>query len=247
MIRKKSIAIIAHRGYCSWHPENTIPAIKAAWCTAADGVEVDARLTKDNKVALIHDPHTGRVADKTLYVRNTTYRELRKLDFGAGVAIPLLTDMLATVPPKRRVFIEPKCNEVITPLAEIIRCCSVAPEQILFLGYEKNVDIRILKKTFPDYPVHLVVEVDENTDFTGNHIAQQAVEKGVDGVQIGHPHGKYLRRINRDFVKSIKRAGLSFQVWTVNEHVRAKRLMAAGVDGITTDKPELLTKCLFGD
>jgi glycerophosphoryl diester phosphodiesterase len=246
MSRKKDFVIIAHRGYCSMHPENTIPAIRAAWQTSADGVEVDVRLTKDNQVVLIHDPHTGRVANKTVYVCETTVRELRKLNFGAGVKIPLLSEMLATVPKKRKLFIEPKCNEVITPLAEIINRCTIAPGQILFLGYETNVDISILRQTFPEYPVHLVVEVDENTDFAGNHIAQKACEKGVDGIQIGHPHERRLGRINRDFVKSIKRAGLSIHVWTVNEHVRAKRLMHAGVDGITTDKPELLTKCLFG-
>jgi glycerophosphoryl diester phosphodiesterase len=73
--------IIAHRGSSGCNPEMTIPAYELALKQNVDGLEIDIRLTKDLELVGIHDRKTGRVANRDVFVSNSTLRELKELDF----------------------------------------------------------------------------------------------------------------------------------------------------------------------
>src|SRR3954466_7120047 len=107
--------IIAHRGASHDAPENTLAAARLAWAQHADALEVDVHLTRDGRLAVIHDPDTRRTADVARAVAESTLAELPQLDVGtwkdrrfAAERIPALEDVFAVVPDGKRVFVEIK-------------------------------------------------------------------------------------------------------------------------------------------
>lgn len=236
--------IIAHRGYSSCFPENTLAAITAAWKTPAQGVEIDVRLTRDGEIVVIHDSHTGRVTSKKLDIEKTTCARLRTLDFGMGEKIPLLTEVLQTVPKGKVLYIEPKCNAVLEPLVSCIQKSTVPKEQLQFIGFESNVSMQRLKAAFPGFPVHCLIELTSPEDLNAERFVAAARSWGIDGIQCGHSNGRYLEVIDKKFVRTLQKAGVALHVWTVNYHGMAQQLKHAGVSGVTTDRPELIARCI---
>lgn len=74
--------VIAHRGASFFEPENTIRAIEKAIKMGADFVEVDVRMSKDNKPVIMHDPDVNRTTNGKGFVKDYTLQELKKLDAG---------------------------------------------------------------------------------------------------------------------------------------------------------------------
>lgn len=102
-----SVHRVAHRGYSSVAPENTLPALAAAVRAGATFVEFDVRTTADGVPVVIHDRTVDRTTGGTGNVWDLPLAEVRSLDAGswfspayAGVRVPLLTEALdLLVPP----------------------------------------------------------------------------------------------------------------------------------------------------
>ncbi len=97
--------LCAHRGAMETHPENTIPAFRAAIDAGAQMIEFDVWLTKDNQLVIIHDPTVDRTTNGTGKVTDLTLEEIKKLDAGGwkspeftGEKIPALEETLAAMP-----------------------------------------------------------------------------------------------------------------------------------------------------
>lgn len=73
---REKITLVAHRGYSSQAPENTLPAIQKAAEFGFDYVEIDVRQTKDGVWVLMHDEDIGTVCDKSGKVSSFTYYDL---------------------------------------------------------------------------------------------------------------------------------------------------------------------------
>lgn len=75
--------IIAHRGASAYAPENTFAAFEKAVELGADFIELDIQITKDGKLAVIHDDKVDRTTNGTGFVREYTMNELEQLDAGS--------------------------------------------------------------------------------------------------------------------------------------------------------------------
>jgi glycerophosphoryl diester phosphodiesterase len=75
--------VIAHRGFSSERPENTMSAVRHAIAAGVDGIEVDVRLTADGVPVCVHDRRTDRLAQERGVVSTMRLDELEALDFGA--------------------------------------------------------------------------------------------------------------------------------------------------------------------
>src|SRR5271165_6696407 len=82
----KQVVVISHRGEHLHHPENTMPAFRAAVEAGADFIEVDVRTTVDGRLVLQHDDSVDRCTNGHGKVSAMTFEEIRKLD--AGVKFP---------------------------------------------------------------------------------------------------------------------------------------------------------------
>lgn len=93
--------IIAHRGLTNnIIKENTLESFLNALRNDYDGIELDIRHTKDNKIVVIHDALINRTSNGSGFIKTKTYKELKKLNFGTKkypAKIPLLKNVLENI------------------------------------------------------------------------------------------------------------------------------------------------------
>lgn len=238
----RGIDLIAHRGASHDAPENTLAAFRLAWEQGADGVEGDFRLTGDGEIVCLHDPTTGRTANANLAVADTPLARLRELDAGSwkgekwrGEPIPTLSEVLASVPPGKRLFIELKSGpEILLPLAAVLADSGLDPDRAVILSFSAELvaeGSRLLPQVkalwitrFRRRPWGWSPSLDE--------VLATLERSGADGLA-----GQARGAINVPLVRALRTAGRELHVWTVNDISSAARLCALGVDSIVTDRP----------
>ncbi len=237
------VEIIAHRGASYQAPENTMASVRLAWEKQAN-VEVDAYLSKDNRMVVIHDATTKRTAGVDLKVKDTNAEELRKLDVGsfkakefAGERIPFLAEVVQSIPPKQKLYIELKCGREILPALRQLLVESGKMAQVVIIGF--SLETVTESKRGIDVPTYWLkgTEKDKKTGQWIPHdpkLVQVAKDKGLDGLDVD------FAGVTEQLVRAAKAAGQRLYVWTVDDPAEARRLVRLGVDGITTNRPDWL-------
>jgi glycerophosphoryl diester phosphodiesterase len=241
---------IAHRGESYIAPENTLAALKYAWANDADGIEIDIRLSKDNKIVVIHDMNTRRTSGISGKVKSLSLDSLKKLDFGSwkgkkwsGEKIPTLEEVLEIVPRGKFIMIEIKGSiEILPMLKKQLEKAHLKRSQIKLIGFGLK-KMSIIKKSLPQYAVYWSRRVDRiniimNSLLLGRLI-KSCKKNDLDGVSIS-----YSSWIDKKKVKKIKSSGLKIYVWTVDSPRKALRLIKSGVDGIISNRSTLLKEKL---
>lgn len=241
--RECGVPIIGHRGCAQDAPENTLASVNLAWDQGADAVEIDVWLTRDGHVVAHHDETTKKTAGVDRRIVDQTLAELKSLDVGrwknpkyAGERVPTLKEVLATIPDKRRLLIEVKCGaEAISAIARDLEEVGTSRRQVVVISFYPDV-VRESRRALPDVEAALVVEI--RRDDTGGwsppleEIEREARKLGAQAVDLG-----YAPPLSKADVDLFHAAELKVYIWTANEPVRAAELRAAGVDGLTTDRP----------
>jgi glycerophosphoryl diester phosphodiesterase len=245
--------IIAHRGESHDAPENTLAAVRLAWERGGDAAEIDVHLTKDGRIVVIHDDNTLRTAHRYGEVSKLTLEQLRQLDVGrfkgkrwAREKIPMLEEVLDTVPAGKKLFIEIKVDAgILAELKDVLKRSSRSPDQVVLVGMDLHT-MEILKKALPGYRVYWVCSMKDEKKLAakgnpGEGLIARAHQTGLDGLDIEASKG-----VDEDFIARVKRAGMKLYVWTVDDPEEARRLFARGVDGIATNRAQWL-KTKLGD
>jgi glycerophosphoryl diester phosphodiesterase len=240
----KQTEIIAHRGASYLVPENTMASVMLGWEKQAD-VEVDIHMSKDKRIVVIHDTTTKRTSGVDLKVSETASNRLRQLDVGtfkseefAGEQIPFLEDIINTIPPGRKLYVEIKSGPETLPFLKRVIFDSGRASQIVIIGFDFDAVVTS-KQMMPKIPTYWLKGTEKNkqTDEWISHdpkLVQQVKDAGLDGLDV-HYVG-----LDKTFADSVRIAGLKLYVWTVDDHVEAVRLVELGVDGITTNRPGFL-------
>jgi glycerophosphoryl diester phosphodiesterase len=227
------VEIIGHRGASHDAPENTLASINLAWRQGADAAEFDVYLSKDGQIVVIHDRDTKRIAGVDKRVVDQTLDELRQLDVGkwkdakfAGEKIPTLPEVLKTLPAGKRV-------------AE----AKLKMEQTAIISFSAEV-VAAAKKELPAIQGYWIVSLKPGKKkpekiWTADELIAKATEIKADGLDLSAD-----AMITEAFVKKTNAAKLPVYVWTVNDATLAKQMIAAGVVGITTDRPGWLREQL---
>lgn len=245
--------LVAHRGGGLLAPENTMAAFRGArdrWW--ADMLELDARLTRDGHVVVIHDATVDRTTDGTGLVAGLSLREIQSLDAGyrfvdlrgghsfraRGVVIPTLEEVLVTF---SDVWINVECKEpaVASPLADLVARLD-AQDRVLVAGEHEA-----SRRGAAGYPGPWGASLRQAFLFW----ALQRLPGGspytpaADILQVPE-RWKGLRVVTPRFIREAHRLNLPVQVWTVNGEEDMRRLLSWGVDGVQTDRPDLLARVL---
>ena len=241
--RLDAVEIIAHRGASYDAPENTVASFALGWQQQADADELDIHLTKDRQIVVIHDADTKRVTGASGAVAGRTLEELRSLDAGRwkgsrwrGEKLPTLGEALETVPDGKRMFIEIKCGPEILPiLEEVLQASGKRAEQLALIGFGYTTMAKA-KQKFPALAVYWLVGYGADKK-TGKHpdletLIVKAKAARFDGLNLD-----YTFPIDSTFVAKVEAAGLRLYVWTLDDAAVAAQLAAAGVRGITTNRP----------
>ena len=251
---QKTPLLIAHRGGAGLAPENTMDAFRQAvdlW--QADMIELDVHATKDGRCVVIHDPTVDRTTNGTGRVADLTYAELRELDAGyhftadykrtypfrgKGVTIPTIEDVLEAVP-DIPLIVEVKTGAAQKPLFEAIAKFNAADRVIVAGMYDRD------RTLFGGYGGPISASSEQVTEFyrffamrLGKYWSLNA-----DVVQVPEHHGS-RRIVTQKFVKALHDQGIPVHVWTVNHESDMHRLYDWGVDGLVTDRPDVLCRVL---
>ncbi|MBA4066463.1 MAG: glycerophosphodiester phosphodiesterase [Isosphaera sp.] len=232
------IEIVAHRGASFDAPENTLAAFRLAWHQHADAVECDVRLTRDGRLVVIHDPDSARVAGVDRPVADQTLAELRRLDVGRGERVPILGEVLATVPAGKRVYVEVKAGpEAVPELDRVLAASGLGPLQMVAISFSADV-VAAAKAARPDRPAYLVAELTDRT--TAAELIATATAIRADGLDLSANPAV----LDAAFAAAVRAAGLKLCVWTVNDADLAREMVGVGVGAITTDRPGWLRGAL---
>lgn len=239
------VEIIAHRGASYDAPENTLAAIRLGWEQQADGMEVDVHLSRDHQIIVMHDANCLRTTGFDGLIADLTSDELLQLDAGSwkspkfkGEPVPTLEQALALLPPGKYFVVEIKSHDhaLIPVLEELLARRSIQPEQLVLIGFDYEL-MKALKAALPQYRSLLLSGYDESKSV--DELIALCHAANLDGLDLS-----WKWPIDHAFVQTVRAAGLILYVWTVDDSETALALMAAGVDGITTNKPAWLREQL---
>jgi glycerophosphoryl diester phosphodiesterase len=246
--------LIAHRGGSGLAPENTLAAFRNGVETwGADMVELDVHASRDGHCVVIHDPTVDRTTDGTGAVADMTLAELRALDAGyrftpdggsghpfrgRGVTIPSIDEVLEAFP-HLRIIVEVKTGAAQAPLFAAIRRFA-AHDRVIAAGmYERD------RTMFGDYTGAISAASGELRRFyilhrlrlgrwwpPRAHVVQMPEE--WEGIRLLTP------RLMRD----LRASDIPVHIWTVDDAADMERLLDWGVEGIITDRPDVLGRVL---
>jgi glycerophosphoryl diester phosphodiesterase len=237
---------IAHQGASAYAPGNTLAAFRLALEMGADGFELDIMLSTDGHLVVIHDDTVDRTTDGSGPVRQKTLAELKALDAGArfggrfaGERIPTLREVFDLVAGNRAlVNVELKADSLKSDgleekLVVLIRRYDLG-ERLLISSFNPFALWRV-RRLAPDLPLALLYAQDLPVHLRNRWFAflsrPEALNPG-------------LRTATQEHVRWAKSKGYCLYVWTVDEELEMRRLIALGVNGIITNKPDLLRQVL---
>jgi len=238
LIALNSPAIIAHRGASAYAPENTLDAFNLAVRQGADAIELDAKLTKDGQVVVIHDSTVNRTTNGKGKVKELTLEELKKLEAGshfdisfAGEPIPTLDEVLQAV--GKDIFVNIELTNYASPfdklpdrVAEIVNKNQLN-EHVFFSSFSPIALYRI-KKLLPEAPCGLL----------SLHGWKGALSRTLFGnselFQSTHPE---VSDVSVELINKAHQRKQKVFAYTVNQKEIMEQLFILKVDGIFTDDP----------
>ena len=219
---------IAHRGASGYEPENTLRSFSRALAMDIDAIELDVHLTKDRKLVVIHDNSVGRTTDGKGWVKNLTFKQLRKLNAGLDERIPTLKEVFDLIDKKVFINIELKGKGTARPVARLI-------EQYTKKGWWYNhflvssFDFKELEAFYKiNKKVRIGVLFEKNPD---EHFKKAPLVKAYS---INFP----MKLVSSKYVKKAHKDELKLLVWTVNTKKDIARMKKLKVDGIFTNFPD---------
>lgn len=259
------IEIVAHRGASIEAPENTLASVELAWQIGADAVEIDVQLSRNGHLAVIHDATLARTTGIDSKVRDLDMSELCSIDAGSwraekwrGETIAELTQILATIPAGRRLFVELKDGDdpgthsaIVSALQRDLANQDCSSTSVVLISFYPAL-LRTVKQSLPDIEAFLVVEQTLDTPEPDNHVSgialwkpsideiiDVALSSGFDGVDLQN-----TAALTRRSIAAIHQANLASCVWTVNSVDDARRLAESGTSSLTTDDPRTMIEAL---
>ena len=221
-----NILKISHRGASAYEPENTLRALKRALEYAVDMVEVDVRETRDGQIVVVHDETLERTTNGRGYVHQKSLGELRKLDAGKGERIPTLQEVIDLVKGRVGLVIELKEPKVTDKVAEglaennfvdptvVTSFIHSAVKRIKELNPQLKTGVTF--RSAPVRPSQLALDANANALF---------------------PHYMY---VTTRMIEDAHSNRLAVDVWTVDAREEIEHYVRMGIDGVVTNKPDLL-------
>lgn len=237
--------LLAHRGASAFAPENTLAAFQLAIQQGAHGVELDAKLSADHQMVVMHDASVDRTTDGHGKVNEIPLAALRELDAGArfseewrGEKIPTLAETLETLGDDAYINVE---------LTNYTSPRDALPELAAALVERMGLQGRVLFSSFLPTNLNRVRRV-----LPQAQVAVLAL-KGVPGwigrgwigrrasPEIVHPHRDDIDPVH---IRYEHGHGRRIHAWTVDSPNEARAFLLMGVDGLISDDPPAMLQVM---
>ena len=223
--------VIAHRGYwdCEGSAQNSITALNKAHEVGAYGSEFDVSITADGIPVVNHDDSI-----QGFCIETSLYEDIKDLKLKNGETLPTLEDyliqgkqnkgtqLILEIKPHKRVVNEDRAVTAILALVQKYQL----EDQVEYISFSMNICKELIRRAPAAQVAYLRGEVSpadlKVLGFTGLDYHYKVFEK------------------NPTWIQEAKNAGLTVNVWTVDDPVVMQSMIEQNVDFITTDKPEQL-------
>jgi glycerophosphoryl diester phosphodiesterase len=233
---------VAHRGASGLAPENTLLAFERAIALGVDALELDVQLTRDGELVVIHDARLERTTSGAGWVRDHTVAQLRELDAGLGQAVPLLAEVLALAEAGRvRLCVEAKGEDEI-------ECVTIAEAVVAVLRAANWIQRAILTSFVPAALLrgralapHLATMLDpspQDGSLSPRELCEQTLACGANSLSYDFSF------VTPAVAAECRLTGLALWPWAPNEPDDIRAMLALGVPGIETDRPDVLNAVL---
>jgi glycerophosphoryl diester phosphodiesterase len=243
--------VVAHRGASGHAPENTMEAFRLAVEMGADAIELDVHLTKDRKLAVIHDETIERTTNGTGAVREQTMAAIRKADAGARftaadgahpfagrkLKVPTLAEVLKWLPAGIGLVVEIKAREAVDATVEALRDTPVrAAGQVSVISFDEpsidrahelDPELTTGYLLVPSQPVEPALRWAVEHGHTGVHLWDG--DLGLDPAPLLTQALAYGRQVG---------------CYVVNDPERMQQLAAYRLWGFVTDVPDVARQAL---
>ncbi|GAB2978123.1 glycerophosphodiester phosphodiesterase [Nocardioides montaniterrae] len=236
----------AHRGG-AYHPEiegleNTLVAFQHAFDLGYRYLETDVHLTKDGVLLAAHDTVLDRVSDRTGAIVDLTLEQVREARVGGREQLPTFESLLDAFP-DARFNVDLKAPGTASALAD--------------LAERRALRERIMVGSFSRARLEEFRRLTHGTVATSAHPAEiaayrlsptLAIARRLGGtafaaLQVPHRRGP-LTVVTPRFVRRAHAAGVQVHVWTIDDPAEMHELLDMGVDGLFTDRTDLLKDVL---
>ncbi|MGQ5390373.1 glycerophosphodiester phosphodiesterase family protein [Paenibacillus sp. M.A.Huq-84] len=237
LIRKPYI--IAHRGMPSTSPENTIESNRLGLEAGAEFIENDMYLTKDGRIAILHDGSLERTTNGTGNIENYTMEELKKLNankpFPTGfpdVKIPTLDEQIDLAREKGAMVmaeIKTSTPAAVDAYVKLIKDMN-AEALVDTMSFDMN-QLKRMAELMPEMPLGLL---------TGGYASETNVNKSLRETlkllqSLNASYNTSYSGLGKNFMEAAKHRGIIISPWTFNNKNDFMSYMKLGVFGITTD------------
>ena len=237
----------AHRGGAR-HPElegleNTMAAFRHAVALGYRYLETDVHVTRDGVLLAFHDPHLDRVTDLSGAIADLTYAEVQAARVGGRERVPTLEELVDAFPGVR-FNVDIKSRAAAAPLARFITGRSL--EDRMMVGSFSPAALREFRRlTGGAVPTSAhPLEIAAYLLSPSGRVAARLLGGKPTALQVPVRHRRFIRVVTPRFVRKAHAAGAEVHVWVVDDPDEIRRLHAMGVDGIFTDRTDVLREVL---
>ena len=227
----------AHRGGAADGDENTVAAFERAVRLGYRYVETDVHSTTDGVAVVFHDRTLDRVAGRRDHIGALSWADLRTVRVGGAAAVPRLDEVLDAWP-EIRFNIDVKADAGPEPTVDAVRRAGAAA-RVLLASFSDARLARIRGLAGPEVATSLGLRSVARLRAASLAGARLRLPPSVAAVQVPVRHGP-LRVVDRRFLAGAHRLGLQVHVWTIDDPAEMSRLLDLGVDGIMTDRIDVL-------
>ncbi|MGH9253826.1 MAG: glycerophosphodiester phosphodiesterase [Vicinamibacterales bacterium] len=244
--------VFAHRGGCALGPENTLAAFDLGLAAGADGLEMDVHLSADGVPVVHHDAMLDRTTSASGPIAARTADELSRVDAACrfadgdgfpfrhrGIGVPTLTEVLQRYPDVR-IIVEMKVDsaEMGEAVAHDVRRAGAA-ERVCAAGYgaRSAAAVRAALPEVASSACHAEVRLAVYRTWARWPLRHPR----YGGYQVPEFNGR-TRIVSPRFIRDAHQGGLKVQVWTVDAEPDMRRLLAWGIDGLISNRPDLAAR-----
>lgn len=248
---------VAHRGGAGLAPQNTLAAFRNALSLPIDAVECDVHMSRDGQVIVFHDYTVEKLTNGEGNLLDLDFAYLRSLNAAAHFPggwtepqqIPTLHEVLELVKGQLKVYIEIKLSKRGKVYGRYSNMAEMVVDEVRLAGMLDQV----LVMSF-DWLILPLIKSLEPTIQTGALVSEDIRNIGVDdalNTLVGQVKALGCDWINMDcdvftpdMPAVIHEHGFKLGLWTVNTAEEMRHCAAAGVDSLTSDRPDLFATVL---
>lgn len=221
----RTLTAVGHRGDPYRVRENTLPSIRSAFARGADAVEIDVRLTRDGRPVLLHDETLQRLWGHDVRLDAVTAPQLEELTQGG---VPTLREALMAAGAGRVMIDLPGATaEAVRTVVGQVRECGARDRTYYCAGPDTMLAVRAAD---PGAEIALT--------WTTLAPPRRVLIDAVAPSWLNYRFGL----VDRELTDALHREGLLVSAWTADTAWAMRRLIAAGVDSVTTNRLDVLAR-----